>query len=531
MWKQVTMPVLAAVLTLGGTAAADAAGQKSTILKQRAMYEVTTAAGSGDFSEKDGPAMEAAFRMPSGVELASDGTLLIADTKNQQIRRIQGGKVLTLAGNYINKDAENLPVGGLWDGPANEAFFNGPLGISADGLGNYYVADNDNHSIRKIDRNGNVSTIAGSGVFGSQDGAGKEAGFHHPSDVAAAPDGILYVADTLNHLIRKIDRNGKVTTLNAASDRLVEVFPGEAAPAGDFKDGPLQHAKFNEPTSVALDGKGNLYVSDSGNQRIRYIDLKAGTVSTVAGGGAGLQGTAYNPNELYAAGDYINGKAPQAKFDRPAGIALTSEGGLLIADMLNHAVRYLFNGQVYTLAGSMDAERGEADGVAAYALLDRPADVAAGPNGVIYIADSSNHKIRKLAPYQFPEGTAKGGPLKVLYGQKAIGKNANPISVRSRVMIPLRAVTEALGYKVSYGKIGEVLLSKGTSSIELKLGSTQVSVTENGKAKTVTTDAAPFAKNGTTFVPVRFFAEAVHMDVQWNAAYQAVILRDRIVLK
>lgn len=189
------------------------------------------------------------------------------------------------------------------DGASDLSLFSGPQGIATDAQGNVYVADTGNHSIRKIDPSGNVSTIAGDGVLGKEDGPGSKARFNSPLDVAVAADGTVYVADTLNHAIRSISPSGQVTTLNAASGRAVEVSPGQAAPAGDFADGALAQAKFNEPSGLALDGKGNLYVSDAGNQRIRYIDLQQGTVTTAAG-----SGKAEALKDLYVPGGFATGR-------------------------------------------------------------------------------------------------------------------------------------------------------------------------------------------------------------------------------
>ena len=116
--------------------------------------------------------------------------------------------------------------------------------------------------------------------MGLKDGKSKDALFHEPQDIAVTKDGILYVADTLNHVIRRISPDGEVTTIGAPSTRAVQIRAGVVALAGDYKNGSLAEARFNEPAGLALDGKGNLYVSDSGNHVIRYIDFGKGTVST-----------------------------------------------------------------------------------------------------------------------------------------------------------------------------------------------------------------------------------------------------------
>src|SRR5690606_5011899 len=132
------------------------------------------------------------------------------------------------------------------------------------------------------------------------------------------------------------------------------------------------NALFNEPSGLVLDAQGNLYVSDSGNQAIRYINLALGTVSTVAGGTF----SAYEDQALYRAGDYVDGAAASARFDAPKGLALTADGGLLIADSSNHAIRLLQSGIVSTVAGSANAIPGNVDGTETSGRLMFPTDVA-----------------------------------------------------------------------------------------------------------------------------------------------------------
>ncbi|WP_430541132.1 hypothetical protein [Sporosarcina thermotolerans] len=217
------------------------------------------------------------------MALLPDGSILVADSRNHVIRKIHNGVVSTFAGMTLELNEFGLPQGGFYNGDKEKAFFDEPIDIAADDAGNVFVADSLNHAIRKISNNGQVTTLAGNGFIGKEDGAGESARFYSPQSIVVTANGTLYVADTLNHIIRKITAEGEVSTLNAASERVVEVFPGEVEWAGDYKDGLLNDAKFNEPSGLALDSKGNLYVSDSGNQLIRYIDFSTNTVSTVVG--------------------------------------------------------------------------------------------------------------------------------------------------------------------------------------------------------------------------------------------------------
>lgn len=335
-------------------------------------------AGSGAVGELNGPASSASFRQPAGLAILADGSVLVADSGNHLIRKISTGTVSTYAGFTVYRDAKGFPAGLLLDGPLNQSMFHQPQGLAVDQNGALYVADAANHAIRKITPQG-VVTIAGDGVQGDRNGTGKEARFHSPSDVAVAEDGTLYVADTLNHAIRKVAPDGSVTTLNSLSERTVELASGYLESAGDFRDGKLSEAKFNEPSGIVLDAKGNLYVSDTGNQRIRYLDLENETVTTVAGGGE-----AYAKDALYAEGSYADGEAAAAKFQFPKGLAVTADGGLLIADSMNHAIRYLHQGKVTTLGSS----------------FSMPVAVKVDALGKIWVADASAQTIQQITVSQ-----------------------------------------------------------------------------------------------------------------------------------
>jgi len=529
-FKKTSASLLVSAMLIGGsTVWADGSTQASNVLSNLPLLEVSTLAGHGELGNGNGRVQSATFRTPNSLLALQDGSLLVADSRNQLIRKLTLSDASTYAGITFDLDRLGFPIGALSDGKADIALFQGPSGLAADSQGNIYVADADNNAIRKIDASGQVTTVAGNGVTGLTDGTGDKARFNHPQDVAVAADGTIFVADTLNHVIRKIAKDGTVTTLNTASSRVVEYFPGVAESAGDYKDGALQDALFNEPSGLALDAKGNLYVSDTGNHRIRYIDLTAGTVTTVAGGQAGgnTNGSIYEKNAPYAAGGYADGKAAEAQLNAPRGLAVTAEGGLLIADSLNHSIRYLWDGQVTTLAGH--GENGNTDGVASSAELHMPTDVVVRKDGSVAIADAYNNKIRLLSVYQLPNDLPKDRAVKLVYGQKIIATEAAPEVVGVRTMVPLRAVTETLGYKVDAQNKGSVRISNGDVVYELVAGNKQVTrIDGDQKATSIALDVAPYVKNDRVYIPVRFFAEEIGLDVQWNAEYQTVILRDKI---
>lgn len=526
-WKKTIGSLIVSIgLVAAGSSAALALDSAAWVrgADMRPLAEISTVAGSGMYGDETGAAAKARFRSPGGIAVLPNGGILVADTENQVIKLVRNGVVSEYAGITFEIDEYGRPVGGLADGTRQSSVFQLPAGMEADAEGNLYVADAGNHVIRKIDAAGNVSVYAGSpiGALGDADGHRTEARFHYPSAIAIDPSGVLYVADTLNHTIRKISADGTVTTLNAQSERAVEVFPGVVEAAGDFRDGPLDQALFNEPSGLALDAKGNLYVSDTGNQRIRYIDFAAGTVTTVAGSSQ----VEYAKDALYAEGGYRDGAAAQAAFHGPRGLAVTGEGGLLIADSLNNAIRYLVDGRVMTLAGDGAAGRfGREDGTEAQAGLHQPSDVAVTADGGVLIADTYNNRIRKLAFYRLPAGLNKDGQIHVVYKGREIGFDAMPRMVNSRVMVPVSAVAEALGYTVETADNRNIILMKEKTRIHLLIDSPSVTtVSDAGEAQS-TLDAAPFISEDRTFVPIRFISEQLGLQVDWNQEHQTVIIR------
>jgi len=529
--KKVMMYLLAIMLLLPVIPHASASNEKMdstrSVDRPSVLTSVSVFAGSGDFEDWDGAASEASFRMPQGIAVLRDGSVLVAEGNNHLIRQIANGQVSTYAGLMLKTDANGSPSGGWNDGTRSTAAINAPSGIDTDAAGNIYIADSENHAIRKISTDGTVSTVAGDGVLGLKDGAGSEARFYHPQDVAVAADGTLYVADTLNHAIRRITPDGQVATLNAPSDRAIEVAAGYAVPAGDYADGKLAESKFNEPTSIAIDDKGNLYVSDTGNHLIRYMDLTEGTVTTAAGLSPGEQ-PVYEQGALYAAGGYADGSSSEARFYSPRGIALTEEQGLIIADSLNHTIRYFVNGQVSTIAG-VPAQFGQLDGINGHNLLHHPTDVAVLPDGNVLIADSYNNQIRELEWYKLPGDLPENDQVKVVFENQIIPFDAQPEIVQGRTMVPVRALSEKMGYEVGFENNERTIeLVKGDVKLRLQVGS-RVIAAENvatGTQEQLEIEGAPYIKAGRTYVPLRFFSEAFGADVTWDGTARTVILRE-----
>ncbi|WP_217593876.1 stalk domain-containing protein [Cohnella sp. GbtcB17] len=520
-WNRKTAGAAAALalsLTVPGAAFAADTGW----LQSGGLYEIRTWAGHAEWGGQDGPLAEATLFKPHSLAVRADGSLAVSDSGNHLIRLLASNALSTYAGHFSGSDEGGLPTGSYHDDLADRALFDQPLGIAFDAAGNAYVADAGNHAIRKIGTDGKVTTLAGSGLSGAADGKGGAATFYAPSDVAVDAAGNVFVADTLNHTIRKIAPDGTVKTLNAPSTRVGQYLPGAAESFGDYADGPLADAKFNEPSGLALDAKGNLYVSDRGNQRIRYIDFAAGTVSTVAG-----TAPAPGADSPYAEGDYLDGPAAAARFDAPEGLAIAPDGTLIIADSLNHVVRLLKDGQVSTLAGEA-TEPGAVDGVLYAAKFDHPTDVAVLADGSLAIADEAGNKIRRLEKYAGAAGLKKDGAIKTLLNGSPLQSDKPAFVSGGATYLPLRAVGQATGFKVTYdAKTKSGKLTKGDTVYTVANGQKKVAKDAGGTKSELTLNAAPVLKEGSFYVPVRFFATEGDLDIQWDASVQAVIIRSK----
>lgn len=256
---------------------------------------------------------------------------------------------------------------GATDSTALNSTFRSPHGLAVDTAGNVYIADRANNSIRVLRPDGRVKTLAGSGTSGYQDGTGTSADFSQPWGLAVTDDGIVYVADTKNNRIRRISKDGVVTTFAGRGDR-------------GYGDGVGVAATFWEPTDIEIDSKGNLFVVDHGSHIIRKI-TPTGEVSTFAGI-KGTQGSA-------------NGLGTAASFNFPYGLGIDEDDNIYVADEWNHMIRKIDpNGLVTTLAG--DGISGSNDTIAALSRFKYPFDVAVDHNGELFIADGWNYCIRKI---------------------------------------------------------------------------------------------------------------------------------------
>jgi sugar lactone lactonase YvrE len=271
-----------------------------------------------------------------------------------------GGLVTTLAGS----------VYGFSDGTGTGAKFSDPWGIAVDSTGNLYVADYSNNRIRKITPGGLVTTLAGSGSRGSANGTGTSASFNYPSAVAVDAANNVYVADTDNCLIRKINPAGVVTTLSGSAGVTACV------------NGPISSALFAQPQGITLDSAGNVYVADAFSV-IRKITV-GGIVSTVAG-------------SPFVYG-YADGTGSSASFTGPSGLAVDATGTIYVADTWNCLIRKITSGGIVTTLAGSAQNIGSADGTGTSAFFNYPSGVAIDSCGNIIVADGWNNEIRKITP-------------------------------------------------------------------------------------------------------------------------------------
>ncbi len=274
-----------------------------------------------------------------------------------------------LAGNQVTTFAGGLV--GFRDAAGADARFATPRGVAVDYAGNVYVADFDNHRIRRISPAGVVSTFAGDGYPGASDGVGAGARFDRPIDVAIDPTGSVIVADWGNHRIRRIAPNGAVTTL--------------AGSAAGFADATGAAARFRGPAGVGVDAAGNVFVADGENHRVRRV-APDGVVTTWAGSATGVPG-------------WLDGPPDRNQLYYPADVAVAPDGTVFVADGWNHAIRRISpTRDLVTIAGAGPGFPGFVDATGRAARFNRPTSITIDAAGDLYVADRFNHAVRKLSP-------------------------------------------------------------------------------------------------------------------------------------
>ncbi|WP_158793453.1 Ig-like domain repeat protein [Granulicella sp. L60] len=342
------------------------------ILTVTPSRSAATVAGTGvvGYTGDGGTATSATLASPSAVAYDANGNLFFADAQNHVVREVsQNGQISTIAGT----GAEGYSGDG---GPAITAFLDTPTGVAVDAGGNVYIADSHNHRVRKVSA-GTITTIAGTGTPGyfGDNGAATAAQLSLPIAVAVDSTGNVYIADTNNNRIRKIIG----TTITTIAGNGEELFAGDGAAASA--------AVLDTPTGVAVDASGNVYIADRHNQRVRMITA-TGTISTIAGSGT--------PNFSGSfSGD--GASASTATLAKPSGVSVDGAGNLYIADNGNQRIRQVSVGTIATVAGSGQQGFGGDSGPATSAILNSPRAAFADVSGNLTIADRLNERLRTAA--------------------------------------------------------------------------------------------------------------------------------------
>jgi len=345
------------------------------VYKVTTLGEVFVVAGTGreGFAGDGGPAADAELALPHGVDFDSAGNLYIADTNNHRIRKIDAatGNISTIAGNGTEGFSGD-------EGPATSAALRFPTGVFVDATDEILISDWGNHRIRKVDTSGDITTLAGNGIggFSGDNAQATDAQLYYPTNVCRDASGDLLIADYDNHRIRKVDATGVITTFAGT---------GVAGFSGD--GGQATSAQFTRPFSVFLDASGNVLIGDSENHRVRRID-SGGVITTVAGSGSvgGFSGD--------------GGLATNAVLNTVAGVTEDAAGDLFIGDFYNRRIRKVTvaTGTIDTFAGNGSPHASGDGGPAIDAELFNPAAAVSDPDpgGDFLIVDYGNHQIRRV---------------------------------------------------------------------------------------------------------------------------------------
>jgi streptogramin lyase len=343
LWRGIAIATIAAIAVTGASGASSGG-------------TITTIAGTGvqGFSGDGGPAVAAQLRSTYGVAVDRHGNVYIADYESYRVRRVSpGGTITTFAG---------TGAGGFSGdgGPATSARLNAPIAIAMDGQGNLYIADFNNARVRKVSPGGTITTFAGTGVpgFSGDGGSATSARLYAPHGVAVDGQGNVYIADSYNQRVRKVNPAGTITTIAGGGTSL-----------GD--GGSATSARLTNPRGVGADAQGNVYVLDESN-RVRKV-TPAGTITTIAGGGG-------------------------SEVRTPYGVAVDGQGNVYIADFYDHRVRKVSpGGTITTLAGTGAGGFSGDGGPATSARLYGPYAVAVDGKGYVYIGDNQNRRVRLVA--------------------------------------------------------------------------------------------------------------------------------------
>jgi len=384
---QLNQPLGIAVDSVGNLYIADAGNNR---IRKVSNGVITSVAGNGTqgFSGDNGPATGSQLNFPKAVTVDPSGDLYIADTGNYRIRKISNGVITTVAGSGGCCNLISIVDSGAATGVQID-----PDGVALDSSGNLYIADSSYNLVSEVS-NGAINTVAGTGIagFGADGGPATSAELSGPVGVAVDSAGNLYIADAGNNRIRRVS-NGVITTVAGNG---TQGFSGD--------NGPALSAELNSPFGVAVDSAGNLCIADSGNNRIRKV---SNSVITTMAGNNGVYGFS---------GD--NGSATSAQLSFASAVAVDSAGNLYIADY--NRIRKVSNGVITTVAGNGTQGFSGDNGPATSAQLGSPEGVAVDPAGNLYIADERYDEIRKVANGVI---TTAAGKFPVSIGVDPIGDN------------------------------------------------------------------------------------------------------------
>jgi trimeric autotransporter adhesin len=443
------------------------------------------------FSGDGGLVTLAKFAVPIYVASAPNGDILLSDTGNFRVRRVHATIVNTVAGTSID------------DGiPATTTYLNHPNGVAADGKGGFVIADTSNNRIRAVSASGVISNLYGTGVRGNSTGQ-----LNSPNDVAFDASGNLFIADSGNHRILRIAQGSTQAT----------VFAGGNG-AGPDGDGSFAlRAKLNLPASMIVDASGQVYISDSGNYKVRVVDTD-GNISTVVGSGipifggdnqaakdAGVSplGLAFDAAGNLLIADLVNnrirkvdlktkiistvagsglagatgdgGLATLARLNLPTSVVVDSTGTILVGDSGNHTIRAIKGTTITTVAGTGDAHFKAESGSSIGTNID-PAGIAIDRDGTVYFADRNNDRIRKLVP-------AKPSAMALWAGDGQSGPPGSKVTLSVRITeagaTPVAGVT--VNFSVTSGTAtlsatSALTDSNGLGSVQLTYGATQGAV-------------------------------------------------------
>ena len=323
------------------------------------------------YSGDGGPALQAQLNSPQGLVLDSSGNLYIADSGNDRVRMVSpGGIITTIAGTGTKGYSGDF-------GPAISAELRLPSAVRFDSSGNLYIADCANHSIRKVDTSGIITSVAGIGYAGYSGDtlAAVTAQLNGPQDMVLDTAGNIYIADTNNNLVRKI----------AIADSTISIYAGVTSTSTSGDGSQANTVPLRGPSALALDSTGNLYIVENTNNKVRKVGTD-GIISTVAGDGTFNFG-----------GD--GGQATKAQMAGPLGMCLYSSGNLYITDPWNYRVRKLASGgTISTVAGNGGSRYLGDGGPALLAQLNQPYGIAVDSAGNVYFSEYGNSRVRKITP-------------------------------------------------------------------------------------------------------------------------------------